>query len=746
MKINVNTLLENIMQTAPTGLFSEATALRINRLAGFFTDFSASEYIVETSLENASSAIDVSFRVLREEADHMREAFKSEAFAPLTKSVYWQKLMKFCNEWPDKVNEIWFELDQSAYEKSIPEPCFFFDSESIKNADNQDFSLLKLAAESFLEKAAPEKVYSHIVDSISRFPAELPLFHTGSMLARHQDRLRIFTSGMSWNALLEWAKSMNWQNGTPDLQKWQQILCSCTEGPFIADFDVTEHGVPSKLGINFVTAPEKNDEFLALLKQQGLCSVEKAEIIKAWCGKRSEFINNAGFCLIVNRICHYKMTFTADLPVKIKVYLQILVFPFSQLIKRHEAQAITVETIKTMWRPESDKLLIYPRGSNSKIIINAPGIKELQCWLNDGHTGPIIENLIKHGQLPKFNEASPEIIDELKLLIEKTRHIKSPERSLSAPEIINLEVTTRCPLRCPQCFCDLDAGKDLDLQTAIAAINEAAELKIPVINFSGGETLAYPHIETLIKTAHSLKISSSIAISGWSFTPEKLESLISAGVTSIFVSLNGSTPAVNQLSRDGYDYATSAIRLLAEKTEINRYINWVARNDNVDDFPELVKMALQSNFNGVVIIENKPDVNGTVQSVLCPEKLAQLAGFIRKYRQENHKMIIEVETCFSPLRAMLSQTWIGNGNTGFFRGCCAGRDTAALDVDGNWIPCRHILKPERFASLSSYWHNSRILDQLREHEENRDPRCLKCRFLNNCLPCRAAPGNYPCAL
>ncbi|MBU1109472.1 MAG: radical SAM protein [Candidatus Riflebacteria bacterium] len=746
MKINVNTLLENIMQNAPVGLFSEAVTPEINRLAGFFADFSASEYIVETSLENASSAIDVSFRVLREEADHMREAFKSEAFAPLTKSVYWQKLMKFCNEWPDKVNEIWFELDQSAYEKSRPEPCFFFDSESIKNAENQDFSLLKLAAESFLDNAAPEKVYDQLLANVRLFPSELPLFHVGSMLARHQDRLRVFTSGMSWEELLKWSQSVNWQESPPDLEKWQNILYSYNAGPFIADFDVTEQGVPSKLGINYVTAPEKNDEFLALLKQQGLCSNEKAEIIKAWCGKRSEFINNAGFCMIINRVCHYKMTLTANGPVKMKVYLQTLVFPFSQLIKKHEEQKTMTKSIESVWRAEPEKLLVYPRGLNSKMIINESGLDELKQWLVDGKTGICIDHLIKQKLLPEFREATPELIQELKHLIEQTRHAKAPKRSMSAPEIINLEVTTRCPLRCPQCFCDLEAGKDLDLQTAIAAINEAAALKIPVINFSGGETLAYPHIETLIKTAHSLKISSSIAISGWSFTPEKLESLISAGVTSIFVSLNGSTPAVNQLSRDGYDYATSAIQLLAEKTEINRFINWVARNDNVDDFPELVKMALQSNFNGVVIIENKPDVNGTVQSVLCPEKLAQLAGFIRKYRQENHKMIIEVEACFSPLRAMLSQTWIGNSNTGFFRGCGAGRDTAALDVDGNWIPCRHIIKPERFPSLSSYWHNSQILDQLREHEENRDPRCLKCRFLNNCLPCRAAPGNYPCAL
>lgn len=37
-----------------------------------------------------------------------------------------------------------------------------------------------------------------------------------------------------------------------------------------------------------------------------------------------------------------------------------------------------------------------------------------------------------------------------------------------------------------------------------------------------------------------------------------------------------------------------------------------------------------------------------------------------------------------------------NKNIGISKGCAAGRAGVALDVDGNWIPCRHLLKPESY--------------------------------------------------
>ena len=38
---------------------------------------------------------------------------------------------------------------------------------------------------------------------------------------------------------------------------------------------------------------------------------------------------------------------------------------------------------------------------------------------------------------------------------------------------MNMELTTACPLRCPQCYCSLEGGKHLDLETAMHYLEQA---------------------------------------------------------------------------------------------------------------------------------------------------------------------------------------------------------------------------------------------------------------------------------
>lgn len=93
-------------------------------------------------------------------------------------------------------------------------------------------------------------------------------------------------------------------------------------------------------------------------------------------------------------------------------------------------------------------------------------------------------------------------------------------------------------------------------------IYEAARLKVPYLNLSGGETLVYPHLDRLLKLINELGLSSAIAISGWGFDEKRLKELKDAGVKEIYVSLNGSVEEVNSLSRDGYSQAIAALELL----------------------------------------------------------------------------------------------------------------------------------------------------------------------------------------
>ncbi len=407
--------------------------------------------------------------------------------------------------------------------------------------------------------------------------------------------------------------------------------------------------------------------------------------------------------------------------------------------------------MKALFRAEPGYIMAYNLTAKFTMKISGNNLALLEQWLATGEFNEIIHLLNSYGLIHiPVTEAEKE---ELKHVITQCHEVKAPRRALHSPEIMNIELTTRCPLRCPQCYCDLNQGKDINKEIALKYIKQAARLKIPFINLSGGETLLYPYLTELLNYISLNGLKSAIAISGWGFDKLKLETLKSAGVNEIYVSLNGSSSDINAKSRDGYEYAIKALQLLQADQQTDYYINWVARNDNIGDFPNLVDLAQAFKVKGLVILESKPDANYVLQNSLSLENFLFLADYLKKHNQQ--EISIEVEPCFSPLRAYINNYYLYNRNTGVNKGCGAGRNSMAVDVDGYLIPCRHLLYPEAYEDIEDYWWNSKILDKLRTFEDKREEPCLRCYLNNNCLSCRAVAdkvdnnvlkGNHYCVI
>ena len=96
-----------------------------------------------------------------------------------------------------------------------------------------------------------------------------------------------------------------------------------------------------------------------------------------------------------------------------------------------------------------------------------------------------------------------------------------------------------------------------------------------------------PHLTELIRECHKCGLDSNIALSGAYVTGEKLREFSDAGVTRIFVSLNGSTKEVNEKTRDGYELAIRTLELLHNIGWEKTVINWVMHECNADDFPNI---------------------------------------------------------------------------------------------------------------------------------------------------------------
>ncbi len=362
---------------------------------------------------------------------------------------------------------------------------------------------------------------------------------------------------------------------------------------------------------------------------------------------------------------------------------------------------------------------------------------ELQRWLlrYPSHH-PYIENNIEWLEFPekgggKNLKACPYALKAaLSMGMEERREFPAFE----TPMLMNLELTTRCPLRCPQCYCSLEGGKDLPLETAKYWIDEAAVNRVQQINLSGGETMCYPHLFPLMDYIAERGMKCNVALSGYGFDKAVLEKMCQSGVNTICISLNGPTEEINQWSRDGFSLAVDALALLREAHFPGTEINWVMHRTNADSFPQMVALAEEYGVRGLVVMVFKPDAENQRNSIPSKEQMRKTADFIRNYKGP---VELEAEDCFSQMRALLGQRFFGNRNRGLGRGCGAGSDGVSVTVDGRLTPCRHLEVPEDCDSLKAYWEQSPFLSDIRKAQEHKKEPCAGCRYERYCLPCLA---------
>lgn len=317
---------------------------------------------------------------------------------------------------------------------------------------------------------------------------------------------------------------------------------------------------------------------------------------------------------------------------------------------------------------------------------------------------------------------------------------ESPSNAFSYPLKLNFELTTKCPLNCPQCYCSLENGKELDFDRAVEVLEDGAENGLWEVNFSGGETILYSQIYAIIKKCTELGMSSNVALSGYGINKESLSRLIDAGASCIFVSLNGSTEEINSHTRNGYRLAINTLELLSSAKFPKTVVNFVAHNSNCEDFPNMIDLCEQYNVNQLVVIAAKPTSKYEMNTIPNAEQTVKLAENIKK-TQSQSKVNIGVENCYSSLRAYMGKSFFaGNTNTGITRGCFAGRTMISLNVDGDFTPCRHLLFAEKFKTIEEYWYKSEVLNKLRNIEETSDEPCSNCKLSQYCLSCLAV--NY----
>ena len=107
-----------------------------------------------------------------------------------------------------------------------------------------------------------------------------------------------------------------------------------------------------------------------------------------------------------------------------------------------------------------------------------------------------------------------------------------------------LELTYRCPLKCPWCSNPVDYARDGEAELSTAewkrVLREGRELGALQLGFTGGEPLLRDDLEELVADASTLGYYTNLITSGVGLSEERLIALKAAGLNQIQLSLQSS--------------------------------------------------------------------------------------------------------------------------------------------------------------------------------------------------------------
>lgn len=317
--------------------------------------------------------------------------------------------------------------------------------------------------------------------------------------------------------------------------------------------------------------------------------------------------------------------------------------------------------------------------------------------------------------------------------------------SFDSPLYIAWEVSQLCNAECIHCYSDSGPNalrtNELSTKEALTMIKDLSDAGLLVLAFSGGEPLLRKDIFTLVNYAIEQNLVVNIASNGILINETTAKKIAECGVSSVTISIDGSTSEIHDKfrKRDGlFTKAINAVKLLV-KEKVRVVISFTPTLLNYEEGEKVVKLAYLLGASAVNMSEYVPAGRGKNNLSLPPQLLKKVINDWIKMRSEYAgKMQIIWHDC----RASLL---VDEKDMDKYTGCGAGKLTARIMADGSLTPCVFLSTSAGNLNNQSFkeiWNNSELLQAIR----NRDligGNCMTCTYKSRCGGCRAiSMANY----
>jgi radical SAM protein with 4Fe4S-binding SPASM domain len=310
---------------------------------------------------------------------------------------------------------------------------------------------------------------------------------------------------------------------------------------------------------------------------------------------------------------------------------------------------------------------------------------------------------------------------------------------LSAPTLVDFQITRRCRMGCPHCYASSDpAGAHVAFDEVARVLGEIAAEGACQLALGGGEPLLHPRIVDILERATALGLVPNLTTSGDGMTDEVLRAL-SSNCGAVALSLEAVGDEFARRRRTGFAFFEQSLSRLLD-VGISTVLQVTLSLENLPQLPSIVEYCLKLPLYGVIFLAYKPAGRGRgFDQPLAAAPPEQLFPALRAalVRLTDHTRV-GYDCCLTPGIVGIEEE-LDFAEEDQLDGCSATRSSVGISTDLDVLPCtfldRRPLGNLRRQSFGEIWRGA-AAESFREllvGGVEREAACRDCRLRASCL-------------
>ena len=302
---------------------------------------------------------------------------------------------------------------------------------------------------------------------------------------------------------------------------------------------------------------------------------------------------------------------------------------------------------------------------------------------------------------------------------------------LSAPTLIDVNITLNCNLRCPHCYLSAGSGATMQLADYQSLLRQCRQLGVLQIALGGGEPTLHPNFSQFLAIARANDVVPNVTTNGYRLDWRTIYALARhAGAVAVSIEELGERFA----QRRGYafsEFLTTVKKLKAARVRLVFQITASARN--LPRLPALTEFVLRYRPYGILFLAYKPQGRGVHydQALRAAEYSEVQNVFSSIVATVGKRSKLGFDCCLTPLLTGIS-------TNPAIQGCSSARTSMAVMPNLDAVPCS-------FLNLNQPWGTLRTqtLAAIWQDEHFRNFReTLQAGMQHS--PCDACPSRQTC--